>query len=361
MMGLNSYLTLGKSGLRVSPFCLGTMTFGEDWGWGASVDESKNILSEYIENGGNFIDTANIYTNGHSEEIIGDYFTKKQALRDRVVIATKFFGNLYAGDPNGGSTGRKAIIKQCEESLRRLQTDYIDLYWMHNWDPSVPVEETLRTMEDLVTSGKVRYLGVSNLPAWKVAQMHSITHFRGWARIIAIQIEYSLLERTAEGELMPMANELGLGIMPWSPLRNGWLSGKYTRENKKILHSERTGPQETPSEKDYQVIDILRSIAEEKKVSPAAIALSWIQNRPGITSTVLGVRSIQQLRDNIQALNITLSASEIVSLEEATHPLLNYPYDNNKFFAPTLAFAGATVDNIKTSVLPSLVGSSKRY
>ena len=215
-MPLNSYLTLGRSGLRVSPFCLGAMTFGEDLGGGsgASVEDSEAILAHYLEQGGNFIDTANAYTRGHSEKIIGDFFQQRKGKRDRAVIATKFFMNLFAGDPNGGGAGRKAIVAQCEESLRRLQTDYIDLYYIHNWDRFTPIEETMSALDDLVKSGKVRYVGFSDAPAWKVAQAQTIAHFRGWSSLIALQIEYSLMQRTVEGELIPMAEELGLGVLP---------------------------------------------------------------------------------------------------------------------------------------------------
>ena len=185
----------------------------------------------FLERGGNFIDTANGYTRGHSEKIIGDLLGRDRARRDRMVIATKFFSNLYQGDPNGGGAGRKAIVASCEQSLRRLQTDYIDLYWMHLWDKFTPIEETMRALDDLVQAGKVRYIGFSDTPAWKVAQAQTIAQFRGWTPLVALQIEYSLLERTVEGELIPMALELGLGVTPWSPLRGGVLTGKYTREN----------------------------------------------------------------------------------------------------------------------------------
>src|ERR1700761_2384368 len=204
------------------------MTFGNDLGWGADVEESESVLSQYLEAEGNFIDTANSYTRGHSEKIIGDFFAQKKGRRDRVVLATKFFFNLFAGDPNGGGAGRKAIIAQYEESLRRLQTEYIDLYYLHNWDRFTPVDETMRALDDLVTAGKVRYVGFSDAPAWKVAQAQMLALFRGWAPVIALQIEYSLMERTVEGELVPMAEEFGLGILPWSPLKMGALSGKYT-------------------------------------------------------------------------------------------------------------------------------------
>ena len=222
-MPLNHYVTLGRSGLRVSPFCLGAMTFGEDWGWGSSVEDSEAIIDRFLERGGNFIDTANVYT----ERALGEDHRRpprpRPGTRDRVVIATKFFGNLYAGDPNGGGAGRKAIVAACEQSLRRLQTDYIDLYWMHCWDKLTPIEETMRALDDLVRAGKVRYIGFSDTPAWKVAQAQMIAHFRGWTPLVALQIEYSLLERTVEGELMPMARELGLGVTPWSPLKGGVL------------------------------------------------------------------------------------------------------------------------------------------
>jgi aryl-alcohol dehydrogenase-like predicted oxidoreductase len=227
MTSLDSYITLGRSGLRVSPLTLGTMTFGEDWGWGADPKTSEAILAEYLDRGGNVVDTANVYTNGHSEKILGDFFAARPGLRERVVLSTKFFGNLHPGDPNGGGAGRKALIAQLEESLRRLQTDYVDLYWLHNWDRRAPIEETLRALDDLVAAGKVRYVGLSDVPAWVSAQAQTIAQFRGWTPVTALQLEYSLLERTPEGELLPMAEDLGVGVMPWSPLRGGQLSGKY--------------------------------------------------------------------------------------------------------------------------------------
>ena len=228
-MSLKDYVTLGHSGLRVSPLCLGAMTFGEDWGWGSSVKESEAILDHYLERGGNFIDTANAYTKGHSEKIIGDHIGRHPSKRDRVVIATKFLSNLYRGDPNGGGAHRKAVVSACEHSLRRLGTGYIDLYWMHAWDPTTPIEETLRALDDLVRDGKVRYIGFSDTPAWKCVEAQMLSRFRGWAPLIALQIEYSLLERTVEGDLLPMAREFGLGVTPWSPLKSGVLTGKYTR------------------------------------------------------------------------------------------------------------------------------------
>jgi aryl-alcohol dehydrogenase-like predicted oxidoreductase len=360
-MPLDSYVTLGRSGLRVSPFCLGTMTFGDDWGWGSSPEESQTILADYLDRGGNFVDTANIYTNGHSEKIIGDFFAGDRARRNRTVIATKFFCNLHAGDPNGGGGGRKAMVEQCEASLRRLQTDYIDLYWLHNWDAGAPIEETLRAMDDLVSAGKVRYLGVSDLPAWKVAQAQTIAHFRGWAPLIALQIEYSLMERTVEGELTPMAQELGLGAMPWGPLKGGWLSGKYTRENADSKTSDRASMGGGPTEKAYQIVDVLKPIAEELNTTPAAVALAWVQGRPGVTSTLIGARRQEQLHDNLTALDVRLSEAQVAALDQVSKPTLNFPADLNRDRAPSLAFAGATIDGLATKAMPVLTRSAARY
>src|SRR6201996_8971211 len=262
-MPLNHYVTLGRSGLRVSPFCLGTMTFGEDLGWGTSVDESQRILDRFIELGGNFLDTANFYTKSHSEKIIGDHVGRHPSRRERLVIATTFSGNLYPGAPNGGGSGRKSIIAQCEQSLRRLQTDYIDLYWLHNWDAHTPMDETMAALESLVQAGKVRYIGVSDTPAWKIAEANMIARFRGWSAFIGLQIEYSLLERSVEQELVPMAKEFGLGIPPWSRLKSGALSGKYTRKNAGQIKADR-GMFLDPflSERTYAVVDLLGAIAK---------------------------------------------------------------------------------------------------
>ncbi len=302
-MALTEYVTLGKSGLRVSPFCLGSMTFGEDWGWGSSVAESEAIMSRFIERGGNFIDTANVYTKGHAEKIIGDYIGRDARRRQHVVIATKFFGNLFPGDPNGGGAGRKNIVASCEDSLRRLQTDYIDLFWMHAWDRFTPIEETLRALDDLVRAGKVRYIGFSDTPAWKVGQAQTIALFRGWSPLVALQIEYSLLERTVEGELIPMALEMGLGVTPWSPLRSGVLSGKYTRENAATAKADR-GERVTSQmgESVFAIVDALQAIAKELNTTPAAVALAWVQGRPGVASTIIGARRIDQLHQEPSTL-----------------------------------------------------------
>ncbi|QGK68639.1 aldo/keto reductase [Allosaccharopolyspora coralli] len=359
---LDSYVTLGRSGLRVSPLCLGTMTFGQDWGWGADEHESRAVLSRYLERGGNFVDTANIYTNGHSEKIIGDHFADHPGLRDRVVLATKFFANLYPGDPNGGGTGRKAVMSAVEESLRRLRTDHIDLYWMHAWDQDTPIEETMRALDDLVGAGKVRYVGFSDTPAWKTAQAHTLAQSRGWTPLTALQVEYSLLERTVEGELLPMAEDLGLGVTPWSPLRGGLLSGKYTRENAGTAQSDR-GPNLTGqlSEQDYALIDQLRAIADGHGVSVAAVALAWVQQRCRVHSTIIGARRLDQLEANLSALEIELSTDEMSTLDKLSQPRLDFPADFLQH-TPHIAHAGATVNGQETRTPANLPASdADRY
>src|SRR5919106_4869702 len=226
-MPLDSYVTLGRSGLRVSPFTLGAMTFGQEMGWGATPETSYEIIAEYLDRGGNAIDTTNFYNFGHSEKIIGDYLAAHPDRRDRIVLGTKFFCNLLPRDPNGGGGGRKGILRQLDESLRRLRTEYVDIYWLHNYDPVNPIEETLRTLDDLVTAGKVRYIGLSDQPARKLAQAAMLAQVNSWTPVTAVQLEYSLLERTSEGELLPASDAFGMGVMPWSPLRYGYLSGKY--------------------------------------------------------------------------------------------------------------------------------------
>jgi aryl-alcohol dehydrogenase-like predicted oxidoreductase len=349
-MPLNDYVTLGQSGLRVSPFCLGAMTFGEDWGWGSSVAESVAIMARFLERGGNFIDTANGYTKGHSEKIIGDFIGRDRQKRDRVVIATKFFVNMYNGDPNGGGASRKAIAASCEQSLRRLQTDYIDLYWMHSWDRFTPIEETLRALDDLVQAGKVRYIGFSDTPAWKVAQAQTITQFRGWTPLVALQIEYSLIERTVEGELIPAALELGLGVTPWSPLRSGVLSGKYTRENAKTLKADR-GERVTQflDDRTFAILDDLARIAKAHETTSAAVALAWVRSRPGVASTIIGARRLDQLEQNLAALDVMLAPDEIASLDTLSQPVLSFPVNFMKS-AGMFMHAGATVNGEKSIV-----------
>jgi aryl-alcohol dehydrogenase-like predicted oxidoreductase len=358
-MPLNHYVTLGRSGLRVSPFCLGTMTFGEDLGWGTSVEESQKILDRFIELGGNFIDTANFYTKSHSEKIIGDHVGRHPSRRDRLVIATKFSGNLYPGDPNGGGSGRKSIIAACENSLRRLGTDYIDLYWLHNWDVHTPMDETMAALETLVQSGKVRYIGVSDTPAWKIAEANMIARFRGWSAFIGLQIEYSLLERSVEQELVPMALEFGLGITPWSPLKSGALSGKYTRHNAGQLQGDRGVLLDSfLSETTYAVVDELSAIATAHDSTAARIALAWLAGRPAVTSIIIGARRMAQLEDNIEALDVELTQEERARLDKLTQPTFGFPQNMQPIF-PSIHFGGSTVNGISAPISPFVIGQGE--
>ncbi len=361
-MPLDNYVTLGRSGLRVSPMCLGAMTFGEDWGWGSSVADSQAIIDRFLERGGNFIDTANAYTKGHSEKIIGDHIGRHPSKRDRVVLATKFLSNLYRGDPNGGGSHRKAIVSACEQSLRRLQTPYIDLYWMHAWDATTPIEETLRALDDLVREGKVRYIGFSDTPAWKCAEAQTIARFRGWAPLIALQIEYSLLERTVEGELIPMALELGLGVTPWSPLKSGVLSGKYTRD-KHGQHDAGRGPWALSAlnDKAYDLLEEMARIAKALGTTVARVALAWVQARPGVASTIIGARTLAQLEDNLAGLDVRLEAAHVAKLDALSKPTLSFPADFIANGAP-IVFGGTTINGRATQAWPmSPKDDSERY
>jgi aryl-alcohol dehydrogenase-like predicted oxidoreductase len=357
-MPLDHYVTLGRSGLRVSPFALGAMTFGEDPGAaGCSVEESGKILGTYLDRGGNFIDTANFYSNGHSEKILGDFF-KGRADRDRVVLASKFFFNMHPGDPNGGGAGRKAIRDQLDETLRRLGTDYLDLYWMHNWDRNTPIEETLRTLDDLVGSGKVRYIGFSNAPAWVTAQAQTMAMLKSWTPLIALQVEYSLLARTVEGEIAPMARDLGMALVPWSPLKNGFLSGKY-RRNVQVVDSERAKYVGGPSEDDFKVIDVVNEIAEQHESTAAAVSLAWLRAREGTVVPIIGARRLEHLQSNLE--EVVLTGDQLRSLDDVSRPELNYPAPLHGELRAMLQFAGTTVDGEASGIYPPLLQSSTRY
>ncbi len=359
-MPLDHHVTLGRSGLRVSPLCLGCMTFGDEWqATGTNEAESLDVLAAYLAAGGNFLDTANIYTMGHSEAIIGDYFAGSPSIqRDRVVIATKFCGNMHPGDPNGGGAGRKAIIHQLEDSLRRLRTDYVDLYWCHFHDPNTPVEETMRTLDDLVRSGKVRYIGLSDTPAWLVVKAQYEGMLRGWNPLCALQIEYSLAQRTVEGDLIPMARSLGLGVTPWSPLRAGILSGKYRRDSRPELGTTRVA-EKSPhlNERNFAIIDELVAVAEETDSTPARVALEWVQDRAGVASTIIGARRRDQLLDNLGALSVTLSPEQTARLDAVSAPELPFPHP---FLELTINMiqGGTTVDG-RTTTRPDLLPSSE--
>jgi aryl-alcohol dehydrogenase-like predicted oxidoreductase len=356
-MSITSYKTIGRSGLRVSPLCLGGMTLGDDWKWGANATDSEKIISRFMELGGNFIDTASIYTNGHSEKIIGDVVGKYSAIRTGMVIGTKFGGNTFSGNPNGGGGGTKAIMGSVNQSLRRLQTDYIDLLWIHQWDWNTPMEETMRTLDNLVTSGKVGYIGISYAPAWKIAQAQTMALLKDWAPFVGLQIEYSLLERTIEDELIPMGMELGLGVTAWAPLKGGLLSGKYNRTNSGKVPGSRmdiNGRSAPLGEKELAILDKLTEIAEAHNTNQVGIALAWVMSRPGVASTLIGVRNLAQLEANCLAADITLNRAEITALDELSTPPSTF-VTAYRPYSQIFHHGGIEVNGIKPPVLPLTV------
>lgn len=330
MSALTDYRLLGRSGLRVSPLCLGAMTLGEDWGWGAGHDESRRQVDIYLDRGGNFIDTANLYTNGTSETFLGEFL---EGRRDAVVLATKYTLNMRRGDPNAGGNHRKNLVQSLDASLRRLRTDRVDLYWVHAWDGLTPIEETMRALDDAVRAGKVLYVGVSDFPAWKVAEANTLAALRGWTPFCALQIEYSLIQRDVERELVPMARDLGLGMTPWAPLAGGVLTGKYAPEGQA---ADGAGPESKRREvamNDHRLGDRTTSIvrevlavARETGGTPAQVAIRWCMDRPGVASPILGARTARQLEDNLGALEITLDAGQQERLDRVSAVDLGWPH-----------------------------------
>jgi aryl-alcohol dehydrogenase-like predicted oxidoreductase len=353
---LASYSLLGRSGLRVSPLCLGTMTFGTEWGWGSPKETAFQILDRYLESGGNFLDTADAYTGGSSERIIGEYF-KERGTRDRAVIATKFAFGSIPGDPNTGGNSRKNIYRAVEGSLQRLQTDYIDLYWLHVWDGITPIEEVLSTLTDLVRAGKIRYIGLSDTPAWYVARAQTLAETKHFERIAGLQLEYSLVERNIEREHIPAALELGMGVCPWSPLASGMLSGKYGNQGivaegdgrlKAFQNSTNPAFSKLFTERNWKITEILKSISAELHQSPARVALNWITKRPGITSTIIGATSLTQLGDNLSSLSFDIPKELSDKLEAASRIELVHPY---LMFTPQMQ--GAISGNTKVQSVPN--------
>lgn len=333
-LSLDTYRLLGRSGLRVSPLALGAMTFGEDWGWTAGAEEARSIFDAYVDRGGNFIDTANQYTNGSSERLVGAF---AEGRREQLVIATKYTLTSRPGDPNSGGNHRKSMVRSVEGSLQRLNTDYIDLLYLHAWDATTPVEEVLRAMDDLVRSGKVLYVGISDTPAWQVARMQAIADLRGWSPLIALQIEYSLIERTVERDLIPMARELGLGVIPWSPLGMGVLTGKYTRADLEIGDGSATDLAGTRkniaaahrqlSERGLAIADVVKEVAAEAGHEPAQVALAWTLLNTAVTAPIVGARTLQQLEQNLGALDVCLTDDQVARLQTASAIEFGFPHD----------------------------------
>lgn len=349
-MKLNEYTTLGRTGLRVSPLCLGTMTFGTEWGWGSEEKTSQQVFNHYIDAGGNFVDTADGYTGGHSEQLVGQFIAERD-LRDFVVLATKFTFNQQTGNPNAGGNGRKNIYRALDSSLRRLQTDYIDLYYVHAWDLVTPVEEVVSTLTDLIRAGKILYYGLSDTPAWYVARAQTIAEKDGLERVATLQLEYSLVERNIEREHIPVSQELGIGVCPWSPLAGGFLTGKYRREGNTFEGQgrfEKLRASSSPllrnlTERHWRVLGVLLDVASKLGRSPAQVALNWSATQPGATSSIFGANSVAHLKDNLGAAEFAIPAELRARLNEAGAPELIHPYTFYTAHLRTMIAGGTSI------------------
>ena len=328
-MKISDLRTLGRSGLLVSPLSLGTMTFGTP-GWGTSDEVSQSIFNAYVDAGGNSIDTADVYAGGRSEELVGQYIAERR-LRDHLVLATKYSWNGGENNPLAGGNGRKNLHRALEGSLKRLQTDCIDLYWMHVWDRITPVEEVLQALGELVRAGKIRYFGFSVMPCWVATRAATLAQAQGAPGPIAMQMAYSLIERNLEHEYVPAARELGMGVVPWSPLGAGFLTGKYKREDEKVQGAGRlSGPNPfgdtlfTP--RNWKTLDALREVAGEADLPLAQVALAWVLARPGVASLLIGATKMEQLQSNIASLELQLSPQQTAILDAASAPEPVFPY-----------------------------------
>jgi aryl-alcohol dehydrogenase-like predicted oxidoreductase len=315
------------------------MTFGTEWGWGSEEDVARSVFDNYIDAGGNFIDTANVYTEGHSEDLVGKFIAER-GLRNRIVLATKFTFNPEPGDPNAGGNGRKNIYRAIDDSLKRLKTDYIDLYWLHAWDTVTPVEEVVSTFNDLVRAGKIRHYGFSDIPAWYVARAKTIAEKEGKDSLIALQLEYSLVERNIEREHVPAAQELGLGICTWSPMAGGFLSGKYKQrgdtgegEGRLEIAKEAANPIfHRFTTANWQILKVLLDVGKEIGRPASQVALNWVATQPGITSTIIGASKLSQLEDNLRYAEFEIPAELRNRLDEVSAIPTLHPYG---FFAPS--------------------------
>lgn len=335
------YKLLGKSGLRVSELSLGTMTFGEDWGWGASKEDCKKVFDAYAEAGGNFIDTANRYTEGTAETFVGDFIA---ADRDHFVVSTKFTLFDRRGDPNFSGNHRKNMMRSLEASLKRLNTDYVDVFWLHAWDSTTPIEEIMRGLDDLVRQGRVLYVGISDTPAWVASRANMLAELRGWTPFVALQINYNLLQRGAERDLLPMARALDLGVTPWGILGGGVLTGKYNQD----VHAgdTRLGGNRQLSEKELAVTTVLIEIANDLQVAPSQVALNWVRQQPGVIIPVIGTRKVSQLKDNLACLDFELNIDQMHRLNEVSAIDLGFPHDFLQGDEVRHLMSGGTFDQI---------------
>ena len=315
------YKLLGRSGLRVSELCLGTMTFGEEWGWGSSNEESKKVFDAFANADGNFIDTANRYTEGTSEKYVGEFISSD---RNHFVLATKFTLKTKSNDPNYAGNHRKNMMNALNESLKRLNTDYIDLYYLHAWDYTTPEDEVLRTLDDMIRAGKIHYIGISDTPAWIVSRMNAIAELRGWTQFAALQIKYSLLERTVERELLPMARHLDLAVVPWAVIGGGILTGKY---NKNKNEQGRAKQNNAIKEESLKVAEEVIKVADEIGCLPSQVAINWVRQQPGLIIPIIGAKTENQLKENLDCLNYKLNEDQLNNLNEISKIKLGFPHE----------------------------------
>lgn len=352
-MSLTDFRTLGRSGLAVSPLALGTMTFGTPR-WGSSDDVSEAVFNAYVDAGGNFLDTADVYAGGRSEELLGRFVAARR-LRERLVLATKAGFASEPGNPHGGGNGRKHLCAALDGSLRRLQTDYVDLYWLHVWDAVTPADEVLQTFGDLVRAGKIRYYGLSDVPAWYAAQLAALAAAHGVPGPVALQLEYSLVERSIEREHLPAARALGLGVLPWSPLAGGFLAGKYARADQEgpapasgagrlSGANPFSGPFTKFTSRNWLILDALREVAGQLDRPLASVALAWAAAQPGVAAPIVGASRAEQLADSLAALDVRFGPEQLAALGQASAPEPAFPY---AIFTPEMnraaVFGGASV------------------
>ena len=346
---LDDYRLLGRSGLRVSPLSLGAMTFRTGADWGSSDEDAQAIYDAYVEAGGNFVDTANFYGQGGSEILTGQLI---KARREQIVLSTKYSLTMRWGDPNGSGNQRKNMVRSVEASLKRLDTDYIDLLYLHVWDDRTPVEEILRAFDDLVRSGKVAYIGISDSPAWQISRMQAIAELRGWAPFVALQIPYNLTERTVERDLMPMAKAMGIGVLPWSPLAGGVLSGKYSRDDLKApdatagMNSRKDINIATGrlTERTLEMAEVVKTVAGELGRTPSQVALAWTLLHPAVTSPLIGARTPAQLADNLGALEIEFGSDQVQRLNAVSEIDMGFPHSMLNSGVADQMFGGVRVE-----------------
>lgn len=333
---LKNYVTLGHSGLRVSPLCLGTMTFGTETGWGMEASDSRRVFDHYVGEGGNFLDCANSYAGGTSERLLGQ-FVKESGSREKLAIATKFTRCVEVGNPNAVGNGRKTILRSIDESLKRLQTDYIDLYWLHSWDMITPAEEVVATLDQLVKAGKILHYGLSDVPAWYATRVQTIAEKSGLEPVIALQLEYSLIERSIEREHIAAAQEMGMALCSWGATASGFLSGKYEK-GASVKGSGRLsagGPQmDRFSSGNWEILEAVQAVATELGKTPAQIALNWVATQPVSTSPIVGARSLEQLKENLAVLKFSIPLELRQRLDAASALPPVHPY---RMYQPPMA------------------------